>query len=161
MKAIDRLGWAAGLSFVAYGVRVGVRVNDPRELPALIECLPLGWRPASSSIVERMYSVIFGSDRRRTGVRRFHLLYENEGTIARTHDRDSLLEVFQAAVRIHVAEAARNRIFVHAGVVGWRNRAIVISGSSFSGKTELVAALIRAGATYLSAEYAVFYRAGL
>ena len=160
MKAIDRLGWAAGLSFVAYGVRVGVRVNDPRELPALIECLPLGWRPGSSPIVERMFSVIFGSDRRR-GVRRFHLLYENEAKIARTHDRDSLLEAFEAAVRLHVAEAARNRIFVHAGVVGWRDRAIVIPGSSFSGKTQLVAALIRAGATYLSDEYAVFDRAGL
>ena len=40
--------------------------------------------------------------------------------------------------------------------MGWRGRAIVISGRSFSGKTTLVAALLQAGATYYSDEYAVF-----
>jgi len=28
MDKIDRLGWADGMSFTCYGVRVGVRVND-------------------------------------------------------------------------------------------------------------------------------------
>ena len=54
---------------------------------------------------------------------------------------------------------ARRRLFVHAGVVGWRGRAIVIPGASLSGKSSLVAALVRAGATYYSDysdEYAVF-----
>jgi hypothetical protein len=54
-----------------------------------------------------------------------------------------------------VAEAAPRHAFVHAGVVGWRGRAIVIPGSSFSGKSTLTAALVRAGATYYSDEYAV------
>ncbi len=45
---------------------------------------------------------------------------------------------------------------MHAGVVGWRGRAIVIPGHSFAGKSTLVAALVRAGATYYSDEYAVF-----
>jgi hypothetical protein len=161
MKAIDRLGWAAGLSFVAYGLRVGVRVNDPRELPVLLECLPPGWRPRSSPIVERLYSVILGSSPSRAGVRHFNLLYQNEGRLVRTRDRDALLETFEAQVRLYIAEAARNRIFVHAGVVGWGDHAIVIPGSSHSGKTRLVAELVRAGATYLSDEYAVLDRAGL
>jgi hypothetical protein len=44
---------------------------------------------------------------------------------------------------------------VHAGVVGWNGKAILIPGSSFSGKSTLVAELLRAGATYYSDEYAV------
>src|SRR5262249_9794104 len=38
---------------------------------------------------------------------------------------------------------------------GWRGGAIVIPGRSFTGKTTLVAALVRAGAAYYSDEYAV------
>jgi len=47
------------------------------------------------------------------------------------------------------------RVFVHAGVVGWKGQAIVIPGRSYSGKSTLVAELVRAGATYYSDEYAV------
>ena len=46
-------------------------------------------------------------------------------------------------------------------MVGWKGKAIVIPGRSYSGKSTLVAALVRAGATYYSDEYAVFDRKGL
>jgi hypothetical protein len=39
--------------------------------------------------------------------------------------------------------------------VGWRGSAILVPGRSRSGKTTLVAELVRAGATYLSDEFAV------
>jgi len=68
---------------------------------------------------------------------------------------------FNGLVRILVAEHARSVVFVHAGVVGWRGRAIVLPGSSFAGKTTLVADLIRCGAEYFSDEYAVFDETGL
>ena len=71
-------------------------------------------------------------------------------------DLDQLLEGFEADVRLTVATSARRRTFVHAGVVGWRGRAIVLPGRSFSGKTTLVAELVRAGASYYSDEFAVF-----
>jgi len=45
-------------------------------------------------------------------------------------------------------------------VVGWRGGAIVIPGRSHTGKSSLVAALLRAGATYYSDEYALFDDAG-
>jgi hypothetical protein len=54
-----------------------------------------------------------------------------------------------------VAASSRERIFVHAGVVGWKGRALVVPGRSRSGKTTLVAALVRAGAEYYSDEFAV------
>jgi hypothetical protein len=58
-------------------------------------------------------------------------------------------------MKMYVAEMARRRVFVHAGAVGWRGKAIIIPGRSFSGKSSLVAELVRRGATYYSDEYAV------
>ncbi|HVS20619.1 MAG TPA: hypothetical protein VHD88_02160, partial [Pyrinomonadaceae bacterium] len=62
--------------------------------------------------------------------------------------------------QLTVAEYAPRRVFVHAGVVGWKDRAILIPGLSHSGKTTLVDQLIRAGATYYSDEYAVLDERG-
>jgi hypothetical protein len=65
--------------------------------------------------------------------------------------------------RLHfaVAVGARDRLFVHAGAVGWYNGAILIPGHTHAGKSTLVAALVRAGATYYSDEYAVLDASGL
>jgi hypothetical protein len=156
MQKIDRLGWAAGLSFVSYGRRIGVRVNDPQVLPGIVSLLPPGWKPSPSRVVGRLYSVFVGGESRRAGMRRLHLSYANTLRIARTADLEAALEAFESDLRLYVAERARRRVFVHAGVVAWRGRAIVIPGRSFSGKSSLVAALVRAGATYYSDEYAVF-----
>jgi hypothetical protein len=60
-----------------------------------------------------------------------------------------------------VAEFARGRTFVHAGVVGWKNQAVVIPGVSLSGKTTLVTKLVQLGAKYYSDEYAVIDENGL
>src|SRR4029453_6021297 len=59
-----------------------------------------------------------------------------------------------------VAERAPDHLFVHAGVVGWEGRAIVMPGASFAGKTTLVQAWLERGATYYSDEFAVLDRAG-
>jgi hypothetical protein len=69
---------------------------------------------------------------------------------------DNVFDRFESDLRIFVAEFAKHRVFVHAGVVGWKGKAIVIPGRSYSGKSTLVAELVRAGATYYSDEYAVF-----
>src|SRR5260370_20995260 len=71
-----------------------------------------------------------------------------------------MLDAFESHVQLTVAEYAPRRVFVHAGVVGWKNRAILIPGLSHSGKTTLVDQLIRAGATYYSDEYAVLDERG-
>ena len=155
MDKIDRLGWADGLSFTSYGVRVGVRVNDPKALNRLPEHLPPGWKPAPPAIVERLYSLVIGNVQPHARVRQFNLLYANADQLMRTMDVEEVYERFESDLKLYVAEAARQRIFLHAGVVGWRGSAIVIPGRSFSGKTTLVAELVRAGATYYSDEYAV------
>ena len=65
-----------------------------------------------------------------------------------------------AALELDVAEHAVGRVFVHAGVVAQGERALLLPGASFAGKSTLTAALLDAGLTYLSDEYAVLDAAG-
>lgn len=156
MKKIDRLGWAAGISFVTYGARIGIRMNDPAVLELLPPHLPPGWKSAKSSVVDYLYSLRVGGNGTRPGIQYFHLLYAGAERLARTTDLDEVFAQLESALHFNVAIGARRKLFVHAGVVSWRGQAIVIPGRSGSGKTELVAALVRAGAIYYSDEYAVF-----
>ena len=80
--------------------------------------------------------------------------------LAEGDDLDRVCDVLESDLQLYIAEMAPNRVFVHAGVVGWRGKAIAMPGRSRSGKTTLVAALVRAGATYYSDEYAVLDEQG-
>lgn len=161
MEKIDRLGWAAGFAFSAYGVRAGVRVSDAALVPSLFDLLPPGWKISRAASVERLYSLVAGGAYARAGGRRYSLLYGDAERLARTHDLTEALDALESDLKLYVAEGARRRVFVHAGVVGWRGAAILLPGRSFAGKTTLVAALVRAGADYYSDEYAVLDGRGL
>lgn len=98
--------------------------------------------------------------------RRFSITAEAGGTYALGRDGDVLasaqglelelaLELLDSEIRLYVGRKAPSMIFVHAGVVAHRGRAIVIPAPSFGGKTTLVLALLRAGAVYYSDEFAV------
>src|SRR5688572_11928760 len=137
MAQIDRLGWAAGFSFESYGVRVGIRLSRAEDEDRVLAQLPPGWKRSRSAVVSRVYSVWLPPRAGSSNVRRFNLVYENATRIARTLDVEMALDALGSAIRLHVAERAPSRIFVHAGVVGWKNRAIVIPGRSFSGKSRL------------------------
>jgi hypothetical protein len=96
----------------------------------------------------------------RPGVRRFNLLYSDAARLLRTHDLDETLSQLELDVELYIADRAPRRTFVHAGVVGWNGQAIVIPGDSFSGKSSLVKALVKAGASYYSDEFAVLDEQG-
>lgn len=156
MEKIDRLVWTAGFSFRAYGVRVGVRVSRAEALSHVREHLPPDWKLSTSPVVERLYSlVVGGNDFSRANVRRFNLIYRDAARLDRSFNLESVLVSLESDLQAYVAQTAPRRVFVHAGVIGWRGRAVLIPGRSFSGKTTLVAELIRAGAVYYSDEYAV------
>lgn len=71
-------------------------------------------------------------------------------------DLGEMFDLLTSDMQFYVAEVSPTRVFTHAGVVGWRGRALIFPGRTFSGKSTLVAALVKAGATYYSDEYAVF-----
>lgn len=71
------------------------------------------------------------------------------------------LKYFESRLRLAVAERAAGRVFIHAGVVGWKGKAVVIPARSNTGKTTLVAELLKQGAVYFSDEYAILDTDGL
>lgn len=147
--------WVMSRAILAYGVRLGIRTNRPEFLDRLSEYFPPLWKPTSSSSVERLFSVkIGGTGSQRLG-RSFHELFEDLERGVRSRSLKTVLADLERRMKMYVAEMARRRVFVHAGVVGWRGQAIIIPGRSHSGKTSLVAAMVRAGATYYFDEYAV------
>lgn len=139
--------WKAERAILVYGVRVGIRTNRPDVLEQFASYFPPLWKPTSVEVVERLFSLHVGQSR--------HVLSDDQDGDFRARSLKRLLESFETRLKMYVAEMARRRVFVHAGVVGWQGKAIVMPGRSFSGKTSLVAALVRAGATYYSDEYAV------
>lgn len=89
-------------------------------------------------------------------------VFTREGSpVSRRLDLDFALTLLENQLRIYIGLHAPNRIFVHAGAVANEGRAIVIPGPSFSGKSSLVLALVRAGAVYYSDEFAVIDEQGL
>jgi len=160
MEKIDRLRWEAGIIFTAFGLSIGIRVSDRSVLEQIYALLPPGWRPATQPTVRRLYSVIVGGPTGREGVRRFNILYSAGVRLVRTHDFDEVLRNLELDLEVYIGDHARRRTFVHAGVVGWNGQAIVIPGRSFSGKSSLVKALVKAGADYYSDEFAVLDERG-
>jgi len=160
MEKIDRLRWEAGIRFTAFGVPVGVRVSDAKILERVRALLPAGRKPIARPTVQRVYSLIVGGPTNRSGVRRFNLLYADSARLIRSHDVEETLRQFEIDLELYIADRAPRHTFVHAGVVGWNGKAIVIPGRSHSGKSSLVSALVKAGATYYSDEYAVLDERG-
>lgn len=153
---LDGMDWPVALSIVAFGVHVGIRVNDQRVAENLLRHLPPGATRTAFAPEGRVYSLVLegegGGDARGS-------LYVDGSRVGR-HSLAALAHVFETHLQLHIAEMAPEHVFVHAGVVGWQGRAIVIPGRSYCGKTTLVAALVDAGADYYSDEYAALDAAG-
>jgi hypothetical protein len=132
-----------------------VRVSAAELLDPLIAHLPAGWKSVRSETVERSYSLIGGSAGTRANVRHLHLLYGDSQRLARSGNLDEVLETLESDLSLYFALMAKRRLFVHAGVIGWNERAILIPGHSFSGKSTLVKEFLHAGAAYYSDEFAV------
>jgi hypothetical protein len=131
--------------FESFGLAAEV-LSDDREL---FDCLPIvlppGWRPPNGTPTAA-----------RFGLMRDGTITLDGAEVVRTDgDRSATLVVLGSTVREHLALYAPAHVFIHAGVVCAGGLAIVIPGSSRSGKTTLVAELVRAGATYYSDEYTV------
>jgi len=150
---VDRTELPATLTFVSYGVCVRLHAPDATWLTDMKQRLPPGWRLADGSQPDCTVSV----EPRSAGyVGR--VVWRDGEDVASTsvETRQHLPNLLESQIRLLVAEHAPRQVFVHAGVVGWGGIAIVVPGRTFTGKTTLVAELIRRGATYYSDEYAVF-----
>jgi hypothetical protein len=159
MEKIDRLGWAAGVAFEVFGVRIGIRVNDPLLLESALSRVPAGWIRLQESVVDRLYSVVTPLVRRRN-VRHFCVLYGDHTRLSRTERTEDILDHFESDLDIHIAANSQDRLFIHAGAVSWKGHTIVIPGRSHIGKTTLVAEFLKSGAAYYSDDFAALDHTG-
>lgn len=159
MAKLDALPWAGGVAFVSCRVRLGVRVDDAAILDRLTPYLPPLREAATAPEVDHLFSVCTRGDN-APGIGAG--LYEGARLLRRGRGLDlaMLLDLLRSRLEFRVATNSLSLIFVHAGVVEWRGRAIILPGRSRSGKTTLVAALLRVGARYYSDEFALFDAGG-
>jgi hypothetical protein len=152
---VDRLDWTEGKCFSAYGLRFGLRSNNQADLEQAARQVPFGWQPTPMGEVDILYSFRRAAPSPRAGQPNYLLLYCGSVLLARNLELAPLLTDFERHAELLTALRAKNCLFVHAGVVGWKGKAILIPGRSMTGKTTLVQELVQAGATYYSDEFAV------
>ncbi len=141
------------VSMQRFGARVGVSADHPHLLDRIGGAL--GWKSARipTDEVDALFTLSEGTMNGDHSTS-FELRFDSK-LVQASPSLDPLLQRLESEIDFQIANHARGALFVHAGVVGWRGRAIVIPGRSLSGKTSLTAALSRAGAEYCSDEYAV------
>jgi hypothetical protein len=93
--------------------------------------------------------------------RNYYKVFVNEERIASGPSRWKFLNFFDGLFRVTVGEHAPELVFIHAGVVSWKGRVILLPGHSFSGKSTLVTELVKIGAEYYSDEFALADKNGL
>jgi hypothetical protein len=146
---------AESVTVEAFGVTVAVSA-DPQHFAAVSDFLP----PRARQVRHPPESGRFALVKDTTDDGLLNVVCD-EKPVAGPFDLRLALGILDAELRMYIALNAPDHVFVHAGVVGVGERAIVLPGRSFAGKTTLVAALVKAGAEYWSDEYAVLDADGL
>jgi hypothetical protein len=141
------------MPFEAYGVRLLASTNSRQVYERLPAILPPGAIACSAQHVKHKLILTASPDGS------FALDVDDKPFLPGLKF-EIALELLETQIRAHVALEARDRVFVHAGVVGIGQGAILMPGRSFTGKTTLVAEFVRAGAAYYSDEYAVLDEQG-
>jgi hypothetical protein len=152
-----RAGRLPSFCFTSHGRNVKVRCNDEAVLERIKPLLPPDWQALEASAIDSIYFLWIGEGKHGAEE---HRLYHGNRLVRQRDDVDWLLIALESELQMEIAEHARDRIFLHAGVVGWKGKALLLPGRSMAGKSTLVEALVRAGATYCSDEYAVLDQAG-
>lgn len=143
----ERTGLIDAYAVRGYGTTIGVRVDDRSIVPTLLERLPPSLTVVAARAVDTAIPV-FAGRALAAGKQSDEVLCD-------------LLENFDSQLRFAVASYSRANVFIHAGVVAWKGKAAIFPGRSHAGKTHLTAALIAAGADYVSDEHAILDRDGM
>ena len=147
--------WVRGPILSCHGIHIGFRSNQAALLKVIGPTFVPGANPSHRTRPKVMYSI------KVDGASGVYTASRGSRPFIATRDFGRLLSSLQAEVQHTVASLSVDRLFVHAGAVGWRGKAILLPGRSGSGKSTLVRELIRAGAVYLSDEFALLDDHGL
>jgi hypothetical protein len=143
--------------FESYGVKIGIESNNERFLKRfedhLPQVVPNAFTPNNELEAEHTFSINVNDG--------LFELYKDGERLTGGDSEENFFNFASGKLRLTVAEFAKAKVFLHAGVVGWNGKAFIFPARSFQGKSTLVAELVRNGALYYSDEYAVLDEKGL
>jgi hypothetical protein len=130
------------------GFTTRVLAPDEGLLAAVAERLPPAAPAKARGRTDATWTLAWAPGRPLLTIRR------DDHAPGQARDREDAVERVAFQVALFFARRAGGLAFFHAGAVSWRGGAILLPGRSMSGKSTLVAALLAAGARYLSDEFA-------
>lgn len=156
---LEKTEWVRKFAFDSYGVKIGIRSNEFEHISTIIDrlpfLLPTGLREINFAEAEHFFSIVVGE-----GKKKELRIYKDLEELIRQMSEQKKIGLLESKIRLTVAEFAENHVFLHAGAVRYKDKAIIIPARSFSGKTTLVAEFAKRGLEYYSDEYAVIDRDG-
>ena len=145
-------------AFEAFGARITIRAAESFASDVRPR-LPPRARPITTEDSDTVYSVERIPPRSGSDHIKYRLTRDGVG-IGSSRSLSEVCRELESDMHFQVALAARDFLFVHAGVVQWKGQAVVVPGRTETGKSSLVMALVNAGGEYFSDEYAVLDREG-
>ena len=129
------------------GLRVGFRTNSGDLLAKISSVFVPDSAPIDFTKLDFIYSL---KELRRDSYSAYH----GSRVLLQRASLTAALDSIDCDLQHTIAKHSRDHLFLHAGVLGWRQRAILFPGRTCTGKSTLINALIRAGAVYFSDEFA-------
>jgi hypothetical protein len=142
------------VSFEAWGYPFSIEADCARDLQRLLEWLPSDLEHSTTSTET---TNVFSLRKCPDGLlRAFHA-----GRVVGAYpDDEVVLQELESFINVEIASHSPSFVFVHAGVVEWKGKVVVLPGRSFAGKSDLTKQLVDLGATYYSDEYALIDESG-
>lgn len=133
----------------AWGSRVRVVADQPGWLEEVRSFFLPGWREVPEAPEATLLQI------RQGGAPGEVLLTWEDELSGTARTREERLRFMENWLHLGLAARSPQALFLHAGAVVHRGHGIVLPGSTHAGKSTLVHALVEAGATYYSDEFAV------
>lgn len=138
--------------FESYGVYVRIESRDPDTFDGAVAVARRSLLEDLREVDRSEFDHVFAFEPTDNGDL---MLVQNGVELGASDSRFKAYRFFDSILRVSVGESAPGRVVLHAGVVGWKGKAIVMPADSFQGKSTLVAELVRAGAEYYSDDFVV------
>lgn len=146
------------LDFESFGVRVSLRSDEPSIFANMTAVARRSLLGNLEEVSGDGFDHIFEFRRLENGD---IMLLQNGVELGASDTELKAYRFFDSILRVSVGEGSPHLVFVHAGVVAWRGKAVLVPADSFKGKSTLVAELVRAGAKYYSDDFAIIDAEGL
>lgn len=142
-----------GLTVHFLGTTLNVSLPDQDFYGEFQASLPGHWKTVEVRDASLYLQIVeCKSDTRATPTYELRI---NGETVAPDLSRAAASNLLHEKLDYHLGEFSDRFAFIHAGVVRWQDEVILLPGRSHAGKTTLTAALVQAGAEYVSDDLAV------